>query len=157
MCYTSIDYIQIVLIYEFICKFSATAITVFKQLSMNCYQKILWMFHKGQSLCRQRSLKALFGAAKWCMRLGRITLYFVSLNTPVMIWVYPEPSTDLQQNLFSFKDEKCQQMVVWKLLEGQREQETKFPKKHFVSETTVLVHPGTAVVFHTQTLHFCKC
>lgn len=67
---------------------------------------------------------------------------FCVLNTLVMIWVYPEPSTALQQNLFSFKKEKCQQMVLWRLLEGQREQETKFPKKPFVSEMTGLVHPG---------------
>lgn len=50
MYYTAIDYIHIWLIYEFIYKFSASAITGFKQVSMNCYQKILNVSQRPKSL-----------------------------------------------------------------------------------------------------------
>lgn len=131
MYYTSIDYIY--RMYEFICKFSASAITRFKNLVWTATKKS-WMFHKGQSLCSHRNSRALFGAPKWCMKqsLGRIALHFVSLNSLVMIWVHPETSTDLQHNLFPFKYEKRQQTVFGRLLEGQKEKETRFPKKRFV-------------------------
>lgn len=90
-------------------------------------------------------------------KLGRITLHFVSLNSLVMIWVHPEPRTDLQHNLFSFKYEKCPQMVFWRLLEGQKEKETKFSKKHFVQKQRVSSSwQNIAVVLHIQMFHFLQ-
>lgn len=129
--------------------FSITAITGFKQPSMNCYQKpLMSISQRPKSLSRQRSSRAPSGDPKRGKRarLGEIILDFASLNTLVLIWVYPEANTDLQPNLLFLQKGKVSAdgtfKVTWR---------TEGTNLSFRDNNTGSSLQSPAVVLHLQT------